>query len=299
MRGSSDPAALLEAMLTVRAFESALAAASLSGRFEGPVHVSLGQEGASVGMVSAMREGDVLFSNHRGHGHALAFGLDPTAVIAEVLGSPRGLAGGRGGSMHIFDVAMGFLGTNGVVGAGAGLVTGAGLALKRTPGRVAVAVFGDGAMATGIVHESMNLAALWGLPVVFVCENNGFAEMTPTKVHLSSDPATRARGIGLETRVVDARDVVAVREAMTRSLEVARRGAPSFLEVRTDRWTGHFVGDQHVYRPPEAEDEWRDARCPIRELARRLGHPGEWVALAEESHLGAATALVDEVLGAA
>jgi pyruvate dehydrogenase E1 component alpha subunit len=300
VRGMVEPIDLLDAMLTIRGVETAVATASLAGRFEGPVHVSLGQEGASVGVVAAMADGDVLFSNHRGHGHALAFGLDPRAVVAEILGDDRGTAGGRGGSMHIFDPPLGFYGTNGIVGDGAGLVTGAGLALARTAtGDVAVSIFGDGAMGTGIVYEAMNLAALWRLPVIFVCENNGFAEMTPTSVHLSSDPAARARSFGLSVEVTDGRDVLSVRDAMAGLLERARDRMPSFLEIRTDRWTGHYVGDQHSYRPPEAEVSWRNERCPIRGLASRLAHDDAWVATQEKRYADAASRLVEELLGGA
>jgi TPP-dependent pyruvate/acetoin dehydrogenase alpha subunit len=157
---------LLMAMLTIRAIETAVAGAYLERRFEGPLHVSSGQEGAAVGVVAAMGPDDVLVSNHRGHGHALAFGLDPLRVVAEIIGDPCGYSGGRGGSMHIFSPEDGFLGTNGIVGDGAGLATGAALAIQqqRRSG-VAVAMVGDGAMATGIVYESFNLARLWNLPV--------------------------------------------------------------------------------------------------------------------------------------
>lgn len=297
---ASSEEALLAAMLKIRGVEMALGDASLARKFDGPVHVSVGQEGAAVGIISALAPGDVLFSTHRGHGHALAFGLDPRAVVAEIVGSSAGIAGGRGGSMHIFSPAKGFLGTNGIVGDGAGLAVGAGLALRaRGQSGVSVAVFGDGAMGTGIVYEAFNLAALWRLPVVFVCENNGYAEMTPTSMHLATDPLERARAFGLVTERADGLDVVGVRQAMLRTVALARNNKPAFVEVITSRWSGHFVGDQHQYRPADEEQTWRRSHCPIRHLGYAMGHDEEWVATREEDVRSAAVALIKELIDAA
>lgn len=257
----------LVAMQKIRGIELALRDASSAGRLEGPLHVSLGEEAAAVGIVAAMRADDVLLSNHRGHGHALAFGLDVVKVVAEIVGHPDGYGGGRGGSMHIFDPASGFLGTNGIVGGNAGVGVGAAVALQlERKGRVAVVIFGDGAMGAGLVYESLNLAALWKLPVVFVCENNGYAEMTPTSVHLSSAPADRARGFGVDATKVDGTDVEAVRAAMETAVGAAREGGPRFVEIECFRFGGHYATDPARYRPPGEDGEWQAEHCPIRRL---------------------------------
>lgn len=298
LRGANANAGnLLRAMQTVRALETVLRDASLKGRFEGPLHVSLGQESVAVGVTAALESTDIVVSNHRGHGHALAFGLDPTRVMAEIVGSPRGTNGGVGGSMHIFATAEGFMGTNGIVGDPAGIGVGVALASKvlRT-GSVVVAFIGDGAMGSGIVYEAMNLAVLWQLPFVLVCENNGFAEMTPTAVHLSSPPHERARAFGMVAETVEAIDVDAVHRVAKRAVESARLGRPAFVEALTYRWTGHYVGDPREYRPPAEEDEWRRAHDPIRALAQKLGLRGEDVDESQRNLCATADAMLDEIL---
>lgn len=284
-------------MQTIRSIETVLRDASLQGRFEGPLHVSLGQESVAVGVMAALDEADVIISNHRGHGHALAYGLDPARVLAEIVGARSGYAGGRGGSMHIFSTGEGFMGTNGVVGDPAGIALGVALASKVL-GRpsVAVAFVGDGAMGTGIVYESMNLAALWHLPYVIVCENNGYAEMTPTTTHLSSPPHERAKAFGLDTEVVDGSDVEAVRSAAARALDLARGERPAFLEVTTYRWTGHYVGDPRQYRSAEDEEAWRAARDPIRAQARSIGIDEADVVASQEALERAAAEMLDGII---
>jgi TPP-dependent pyruvate/acetoin dehydrogenase alpha subunit len=283
LRGrNAGDAELLAAMETIRAIESALFDASIAGRLEGPLHVSLGEEAVAVGVAAALSATDVLLSNHRGHGHALAFGLDPWKLVAEVIGDPRGYAGGRGGSMHIFDPASGFLGTNGIVGGNAAVALGAALALQiEAQGRVAVVIIGDGAMASGGVYEAFNLAVLWRLPVLFVCANNGYAEMTPTSVHLSSTPMSRAEAFGLSAVTVDGTEAAAVKLAVAGAVERARLGEAGFVEVKCYRFGGHYVGDPARYRPVGEDAEWRDRHCPIRKLARRLG-----IGAAEQSRRG-------------
>lgn len=294
--GEATPDILLQAMLTIRAVETALMEAYLEGRFEGPLHVSLGQEGAAVGVVSAMGTEDVLVSNHRGHGHVLAFGLDPLRVVAEIVCDPCGYAGGRGGSMHIFDPEHGFLGTNGIVGDGAGLAVGAALAIQQTKSQtVSAVIMGDGAMGTGIVYEAFNLASLWHLPVVFVCENNQYAEMTPTEVHLSSRPHSRAEAFRLSTFQANGDDVESVMKVTREAIEQARAGNPAFVEVSTYRWGGHYVGDPALYRPEGEEDEWRNQHDPVRFLTQRLGAQEE-IQVQEQALLTAARELVAEVL---
>lgn len=298
LRGE-DPIAdgLLRAMQTIRAVETVLRDASLQGRFEGPLHVSLGQESVAVGVMAALEPADPVLSNHRGHGHALAYGLDPERVIAEIVGAPGGPARGGGGSMHIFATSEGFMGTNGVVGDPAGI--GLGIALASTVRQersVTVVFIGDGAMGTGIVYEAMNIAALWRLPYVLVCENNGYAEMTPTSVHLSSPPNERARAFGLAAEVVDGIDVEHVRAAAERAVAAARSRHAAFLEVRTHRWTGHYVGDPREYRPPEEEAEWRRAHDPIRSLARRMQIDDNALRASQLALEHAATELLDRVI---
>jgi TPP-dependent pyruvate/acetoin dehydrogenase alpha subunit len=266
-----DPQALLHAMQVVRAVETALYEAGLRGDLEGPVHVSLGQEAVAVGVAAAMASSDRMLSTHRGHGHALAMGLDPRRVVAEILCHPDGYGGGVGGSMHLISTEHGFLGTNGVVGANTGLALGAALAAElHDDARAVVCLIGDGAMGTGIVYESLNLAALWSAPVVFVCEHNQYAEMTPTHVHLASAPHHRAASFGLASSLVDGDDVEEVQRALVTALSGARSGRPAFVECTTHRWTGHYVGDPQTYRPEGEADGWR-AHDPIERLATRLG----------------------------
>ncbi len=262
----------LAAMIQIRGIETALLEASIDGRLEGPVHVSLGEEAVAVGVAAATRAGDVLLSNHRGHGHALACGLDPRAVIAEIVGHPSGFSRGRGGSMHLFDPNRGFYGTNGIVGGNAAVANGAALALQlEQRGRVAIVIFGDGAMSTGVVYEAFNLAVLWRLPVVFVCENNGYAELTPTEVHLSSEPLMRAREFGLHAAALDGTDVAVVREGLGIAIAAAARGEPAFVEARCYRFGGHYAADPGRYRPQGEDAMWRKTQCPIRKLAERSG----------------------------
>jgi TPP-dependent pyruvate/acetoin dehydrogenase alpha subunit len=266
-----DPPALLHAMQVVRAVETALYEAGLRGELEGPVHVSLGQEAVAVGTAAAMTSSDRMLSTHRGHGHALAMGLDPRRVVAEILCHPGGYGGGVGGSMHLVAEEHGFLGTNGMVGANAGLAVGAALSAEHDGDAAAVVcMVGDGALGTGIVYESLNLAALWSLPLVFVCENNQYAEMTPTSVHLATPPQRRAASFGLASCLVDGDDVETVQHTVLEALASARRGQPAFVECTTHRWTGHYVGDPQRYRAEGEAEAWR-AHDPIGRLAVRLG----------------------------
>lgn len=279
LRSAAPPAdrwALLSAMQVVRAVETALYEAGLRGDLEGPVHVSLGQEAVAVGTAAAMTRSDQMLSSHRGHGHALAIGLGPRRVVAEILSRADGYGGGVGGSMHLIAEEFGFLGTNGIVGASAGIALGAALAAQQRADRgVAVCMIGDGAMGAGIVYESLNLAALWSLPLVVVCENNQYAEMTPTSVHVASPPHERAAAFGLASFLVDGDDVEQVQDSVLKAVAGARRGQPAFVECTTHRWTGHYVGDPQAYRPKGEAESWR-AHCPIQRLATRLGtDPGE------------------------
>lgn len=259
-------------MQVVRAIETALYEAGTRGELAGPVHVSLGQEAVAVGTAAAMTPADRMLSTHRGHGHALAMGLDPRMVVAEIACHPSGYGGGIGGSMHLVAEEHGFLGTNGIVGANAGLAVGAALGAQRDDQKgTVVCMIGDGAMGTGIVYESLNLAALWSLPLVFVCENNQYAEMTPSAVHFSSPPHQRAASFGLASFLVDGDDVETVQQTLLDALASARSSQPAFVECTTHRWTGHYVGDPQVYRPEGEAEAWK-AHCPVQRLAARLAH---------------------------
>jgi TPP-dependent pyruvate/acetoin dehydrogenase alpha subunit len=214
-------------------------------------------------------------------------------VIAEIVGHRDGLAQGRGGSMHLFDPASGFLGTNGIVGGNAGVALGAGLSIQlEGRKRVAVVVFGDGAMGSGVVYEAFNLAVLWKLPVLFVCENNGYAELTPTRVHLSSAPADRAKAFGLHALAADGTDVAAVADAASASLRRARAGEPAFLELRCFRFGGHYAADPAKYRPPGEDELWRHTKCPIAALARTVGVPPDETGREIDQLRGEALALI-------
>lgn len=247
--------ALLEAyrlMKTIREFEERAHREFATGLMPGFVHLYAGEEAVAVGVCSNLTADDYIASTHRGHGHAIAKGCDVMGMMAELYGRSTGLCGGKGGSMHIADLSTGMLGANGIVGGGPPLVCGVGLSAKvRGTDQVGVSFTGDGGANQGTFLESLNLAAVWDLPVVFVVENNGYAESTSSQFHQSGiDVAKRADGFGLPAAVVDGHDYFAVREAMAAAVQRARSGGgPSLVECKTDRFYGHFEGDQQKYRP--------------------------------------------------
>jgi pyruvate dehydrogenase E1 component alpha subunit len=279
-----DGEELLRSMWRIRVFEERVGALTRANEVHGLIHLSVGQEGVAVGVCGALRDDDAVYSNHRAHGHALAKGAAPAKVLAELMGRDGGLCRGLGGSMHLVDVEHGLLGATGVVGGNVPLALGSALAAQLAGSdAVAVVFFGDGAVQSGIFVESVNLATLWRLPVLLVCENNGFAEFTPrsahTKVERVSD-VVAPYGIARET--VDGNDVLAVREAFTRFLADARAGGgPALLECLTHRLRGHYEGDPQRYRQALAEEEWQQLD-PILRLQRR-GVAAGW--LAEDSRL--------------
>jgi acetoin:2,6-dichlorophenolindophenol oxidoreductase subunit alpha len=259
-------------MLLIRRFEEKVEERFRAGELSGFLHVAIGQEAVAVGVCQAMADGDVFASTHRAHGHALARGMHPNALMAELYGKLEGCSRGYGGSMHLYDVEIGFLGANAVVGGGLPAITGAALAFKlRGEPRVAVAFFGDGATNIGMFHESLNLAQLWNVPAVYVCENNHYAESTPAAQQLPiKDLAKRAVAYGMHTITVDGQDVEEVLRAAGRALEYARSGkGPVFLLCETYRLVGHYVGDPQVYRPKSEVQELRETQDPLdRTLAR-------------------------------
>ncbi|HEX6762769.1 MAG TPA: thiamine pyrophosphate-dependent enzyme [Gaiellaceae bacterium] len=274
-------------MLLIRRFEEMVEERFRAGELPGFLHVCIGQEAVAVGVCSALADGDVIGSTHRAHGHVLANGTPAREVMAELYGKREGCSHGYGGSMHLYDVARGTMGANAVVGGGLPGMTGAALAfqLRRRP-QVAVAFFGDGATNIGTFHESLNLAQLWKLPVVFVCENNRWSESTPQSQHQPiRDLTQRAAAYGMHTLHVDGQDVEAVHLAAREALAHARdEKGPVFLLCETERLTGHYVGDAQVYRDKEELRRLRETRDPVRNLRERLAtSEQEWQRLDAEA----------------
>jgi TPP-dependent pyruvate/acetoin dehydrogenase alpha subunit len=266
---------LLEAMLRIRAFETAANQLYLSAKMPGLTHLYIGEEAVAVGVCSALRVDDVITSTHRGHGHCIAKGADVRRMFCELLGKAEGYCRGKGGSMHIADHANGNLGANAIVGGSAGIATGAAFAAQRLgTDRVVACFFGDGALGQGLLYEVMNMAALWKLPVIYVCENNLYNEYTHfSEVTAGSIPA-RAEAFGIPAEEVDGQDVLAMRAAAERAVARARSGdGPSFLLAATYRYHGHHVGDidRAYYRKKEEEELWVTERDPIDLLASRIG----------------------------
>jgi TPP-dependent pyruvate/acetoin dehydrogenase alpha subunit len=265
---------LLREMLLIRRFEEKVEERFRAGELPGFLHVAIGQEAVAVGVCHALEDGDVFASTHRAHGHTLARGTHPNAVMAELYGKVEGCSRGYGGSMHLYDVERGNLGANAVVGGGLPAITGAALAFKlRGEPHVALAFFGDGATNIGTFHESLNLAQLWQVPAVFVCEDNHWAESTPAWQHMPiEDVADRAKAYGMRSISVDGQDVEAVHAATVEALDHARGGnGPVFMAVNTYRLTGHYIGDAQVYRPKEELPELRAAQDPLTKARERLG----------------------------
>jgi acetoin:2,6-dichlorophenolindophenol oxidoreductase subunit alpha len=260
-------------MLVIRRFEEKLIERFRAGELAGFLHACIGQEATAVGVCRALRDGDLMASTHRAHGHVIANGTPPNEVMAELYGKVEGCSHGYGGSMHLYDVKRGAMGANAVVGGGLPAAVGAALAFNmRNEPRVSLAFFGDGATNIGTFHESMNLAQLWQLPVVFVCENNHWSESTPQAQHQPiRDLTERAAAYGMHALHVDGQDVEAVHLAAVEALEFARSGhGPAFLLCETERLDGHYIGDAQVYRDKEELRRLRATRDPIRNLRERL-----------------------------
>jgi TPP-dependent pyruvate/acetoin dehydrogenase alpha subunit len=255
---------LFTTMARIRAFEERVGRHFRNGDVHGFVHVSIGQEAVAAGACGALEPGDWITTTHRGHGHCIAKGADPVAMFAELFGRASGLCHGKGGSMHIADPRLGILGANGIVGAGVPLAVGAGLTSRITgTDAVSVAFFGDGAVHSGAFHEGVTLAVAYALPVVFVCEDNGFAEFTASGRWGGPDPATRAEGYGMPAERVDGNNVQAVLSTMTELVARVRDGGgPVFLEAHTTRLRGHYEGDAEPYRP-EGQVLELQARDPL------------------------------------
>jgi TPP-dependent pyruvate/acetoin dehydrogenase alpha subunit len=273
---------LLRQMLTIRAFEEMAERLYTLGKIHGTMHLSIGMEASAVGAVAAIQKRDLMLSTHRGHGHCIAKGADLNLMMAEFMGKAAGYCRGRGGSMHIADVEGGNLGANGVVGGGVATAMGVGLGLKMQEcddgpdtRRIILCFFGDGAANLGPFHESLNMAAIWKLPVVYVCENNQYAMSFPAKKAFAIERISdRAAAYGMPGETVDGNDLLAVYEAVSRAAARARAGeGPSLVENLTYRWRGHSKSDANRYRTREEIAAWQD-KCPIKRFRIRLIEEG-------------------------
>lgn len=265
-------------MSLIRAFEERLHQLFAEGIVAGTTHLCIGQEACAVGVCMALDDRDVVFSNHRGHGHLLARGADPARVMAEIFGAPHGYAGGRGGSQHMAIREIGFLGTHGITAGTIPLAVGAALQFKRsrTPA-AAVVFFGDGAVGEGVFHESLNMAAIWKLPVIFACENNLYAMSSPHQEFSPvGDIADRAAAYGIAGVLVDGNDVRQVhRETAAWRTRIAEEPQPVLIELKTYRHCGHSRSDQREYRSRDEEAQWR-TWDPLPRAARQLRGADRW-----------------------
>lgn len=263
---------MLNKMYKIRLFEEEVDYLFSLGLVHGTMHLSIGQEAVAVGAISTLKPDDYILSTHRGHGHCIAKGADINLMMAEFLGKETGYCRGRGGSMHIADVEKGNLGATGVVGGGIPIASGVGLSIKmRKTGQVVICFFGDGAANQGAFHESLNLAAIWKLPVIFLCENNMYGmSMSVEKAFAIENIAKRAGSYGFPGEVVDGNDVLAVYKVVLKAVERARKGkGPSLIECKTYRWKGHSKSDQNLYRSKEEIESWK-MKCPIKRFKEKL-----------------------------
>ena len=286
-------------MRTIREFEERLHVEFATGDIPGFVHLYAGEEAIAVGICENLDADDYIASTHRGHGHAIAKGCDVGGMMLEIYGKQEGICHGKGGSMHIADFDLGMLGANGIVGGGPPLICGVGLSAKvRGTKQVGISFTGDGGSNQGTFLESLNLAAVWHLPCVFVVENNGYAEATSSKFHQSGiDVAKRGDGFGLPSVVIDGHDFFAVHEAAGEAIRRAREGGgPSLLECKVNRYFGHFEGDAQTYRGPNEVEDIRASRDCLDQFSKRVTSAG----LVQESDLeaidGEVGTLIDEAV---
>jgi len=290
LQDDNDRVELLRQMLLSRYFDEKVNDLYAEGKVHGTAHFYVGQESVAVGAIAALKEGDVITSTHRGHGHAVAFGLDVDRMAAELLGQATGYCHGKGGSMHIADVGAGMLGANGIVGGSMGIACGAAWAFKRRgQDHAALCFFGEGATNEGIFHETLNLAAIWKLPVIFVCENNQYGmSMSVKKATAIENISDRAPAYGMPGVTVAGSDLDEVYKATLEALERARAGeGPTLLEAITYRYLGHSKSDANLYRTREEIQTWRK-RDPIQRFATVLEGEGVleeegWSKLDEEA----------------
>lgn len=295
---------MYETMCTIRAFETLVKREYLAGNLPGFVHLYIGEEAVAAGVCAALRDDDYIESTHRGHGHCIAKGADLNRMMAEIYGKAAGLCKGKGGSMHIADFSVGMLGANGVVGGGYNLAAGAALASSRIlkNDRVSVVFFGDGASNRGTFHEAANVSSAWKLPVVFVCENNGWASTTPYRTTTAVENiADYASAYHMPSAVVDGSDVFAVYEAAREAVGRARRGeGPALIEAKTFRVEGHFVRDAERYRTREYVEEMRAKHDPFAAFEKAVLAPNDSVdaPISREELLAVKRKAEDRVLAA-
>ena len=264
--------AMYKQMVRVRSFEERVADIYRAGLMPGLAHLCIGQEASTVGACAALRDDDYITSTHRGHGHVLAKGSDTKLMMAEIMGRESGYCRGKGGSMHIADMSLGIIGANGIVGAGIPIATGAALQLKLSgQDKVVLCFFGDGASNQGTFHEALNLASLWSLPVVFVCENNLYGLSVRQDKHQSiTNIADRAAAYGMPGEVADGCYVEQCYEAVKKAVVRARAGkGPSLIECKVYRWLGHHAGDPAHYRPDGELEKWKEL-CPLKVCSQEL-----------------------------
>src|SRR5437867_2145542 len=285
---------MYEQMLKIRVFEEHVIELYTTGKMPGLAHLYIGEEAIAVGVCAALRRDDYITSTHRGHGHCLAKGADVDRMYAELLGKEPGYCKGKGGSMHIADQERGNLGANAIVAGSTGIATGAAFSAKmRGTDQVSVCFFGDGALGQGVLYEVMNMASLWKLPVIYVCEDNLYGEYTPNSETIAGTMAARPAGFGIPTTEVDGQDVRAVFEAASALVQRARGGGgPACLIAHTYRFRGHHVGDidRRYYRSREEEEEWARNRDPLRRLA-------DWLIAEELAEATTFTRIHEEVGG--
>jgi len=286
-------------MVRIRTFEDNANQLYLSAKMPGLTHMYSGEEAVAVGICEALTDDDRITSTHRGHGHCVAKGANFKEMFCELLGKEEGYCRGKGGSMHIADQSHGNLGANAIVGGSMGIATGAALRAKlQKKDDVTVCFFGDGATAQGLLYEVMNMAALWKLPVIYACENNGYSEYTKTEEIAAGSITARAEAFGIEAHQVDGQDVLAVNELTQKLVARARKGeGPFFIELMTYRYHGHHVGDinREYYRTKDEEKDWKDNRDPIIRFRAWLVDQG----IASEEEIEAMNAEIKEDASAA
>ncbi len=264
-------------MVEIRKFEEHVWDVYTRGLMPGLAHLYIGEEGVAVGACAVLRDDDYITSTHRGHGHCVAKGAHLDGMMAEIMGKESGYCRGKGGSMHIADMSVGNLGANGIVGGSFGIATGAALSAKlRRSDQVAVCFFGDGAANQGLLMEAANMAVIWDLPVIYLCENNQYGEHTPFEAVTGvKEIVDRAKGFGMDGERVDGSDALAVHEVVTRAVNKARKGdGPTFIEAMTYRFRGHHVGDAATYRTKEELAWWMDNKDPIQLLGQEMAKAG-------------------------
>jgi len=290
---------MLQEMHLIRAFEERAEQLYMQGKVHGTMHLSIGQEATAVGAANAMQEGDYLLNHHRGHGHCMAWGSDPNRMMAEFMGKETGYCRGRGGSMHIADVDSNNLGANGIVAGGIPIAVGVGLSIKmRRTSQVCLVIFGDGAANEGAFHEALNMASIWTLPIVFLCENNQYAMSMPVqKAFNIENISQRASAYGLPGVTVDGNDPLAVYTAVSEAAARARRGeGATLVEAKTYRYKGHSKSDKQAYRSREEVRFWQENRDPIMRFSQLLVTAG-LISEAEAAQMRErAIAIIDEAV---